>query len=330
MSNKKISKFESVKDGKKAHYKFHLFPANFETFNFEKLKEENDNDEYAGFLWKNSGNLKVEKGDIAYIYYTNLPDRMNRILLKCEVIDAYKKNENENCFYYEYDEEKNPNDNDSNEKIPGILLKLKTAMCVKDGREKFSEDKLREEYGINNFQGKQHLKEDFLQEKIINGKQDYYQKKLIDDLENETKKHKMISLESLINHMNTISRCSLQTSPKFKHENHTTFVKENGLNYYEQHHLIQQFNGRNNEEFPKDVINNEMNLINLCPNCHRRIHNGKKEDREKMVAELYYKIRSEHEDFDSLLSKIPEIRDGENALDWILKQYKLEKQDKDI
>ncbi len=334
--DKNKSNFKIVKDGTKEQYKYHLFSANFETYNFESLKKENESEQNKdkGILWSYPSNIKVEKGDIVYIYYNNLPDRINRILLKCKVIDAFKKGENEECFYYDTEycnTEENGNllDDNSKCKKPAMLLSFETALCVEIGKEKFSEKRLRENYGINNFQGRQHIKEDLLQEKIENGEQDYYQKKLIDDLEKETK-NKTIKLEELIKYMNKISQCALQKSPKFRHENHTTFVKENGLNYYEQHHLIQQFNGRQNEEL-KSIIDNEMNIINLCPNCHRRIHNGKKEDREKMVIELYNQIKQENKDFDDLLSQIPEVKYGKKtAENWLLAQYRLEKQDKDI
>ena len=330
----KKSNFKEIKSGKKNHYKYHLFSANFETYNFESLLKETENTQNKGFLWNYPPNIKVEIGDIVYIYYFNLPDRINRILLKCKVIDAFKKGENEECFYYdtEYyntEEKRNTLNENQNSKKPAMLLSFETALCVEKGNKKFSEKNLRENYGINNFQGKQYIKEDLLQEKIENGKQEYYQKKLIHDLEKETK-NKTIKLEELIKSMNKISQCALQRSPKFKHENHTTFVKENGLNYYEQHHLIQQFNGRKNTEL-KSIIDNDINLINLCPNCHRRIHNGKKEDREKMVVELYNQINQDSNDFDNLLLQIPEIKEGKKtAKNWLLEQYKLENQDKDI
>ncbi len=307
MENKKQPQFEKVEDGKKDHYKNHLFPANFETFDFEKLKKEIDSDEYNGVFWENNSNLKVEKDDIVYVYYINLPDRINRILLKFEVIEPVKKYKNQT----------------------GILLNFQTAMSVEDKKkDKFSEKKLREEYGINNFQGKQHLKEDFLQRKIENGEQDYYQKKLINDLEKENNKNQTISLDSLIEYMNTISQCALQIYPKFSHENHSTFVKENGLNYYEQHHLIQQFNRRNNPNFPEKIINDPRNIINLCPNCHRRIHNGKKEDREKIITYLYEK----HKGLKELLAEIPkDFKQNTNSdKEWLLQQYINKKQDKDI
>ncbi len=304
-----------------------LFPANFETFDFESLIKENDSEDYEGILWSNSEknsykrNVKIKKGDIVYAYYTNLPDNINRILLEFEVIDAYEKGVNEECFYYENDKEKEEMIKNPNKRKPGVRLKLKDGKGVlsykvdklEEDKVKFSEKNLRKKYGFNNFQGKQY----------INKKHE----DLIHDLEKETKRY---TLKDLTDYMNRISQCALQNSQKFKHENHTTFVKENGLNYYEQHHLIQQFKGRENKEL-KNIIDNKANLINLCPNCHRRIHNGKIEDRKNMVIELYDKIKQKNEDFDSRLSQILKIKnDDKTIINWILEQYKAKKQDKDI
>ncbi len=300
---------------------FFLFSADFEEFNFEALQRENNSEDYEGILWKNfrknslNRHVNIKKGDIVYAYYTNLPDKINRILLEFEVVEAYKKGKNEKCFFYENDEEKEYMIKNPDKRKPGVKLKLKDGKGVfgfKTEKEKlkFSEKILCGKYGIKSFQGKQCLNKNH--------------EDLIHDLEKEKEKY---TLKELKDYMNKISQCALQKSPKFRHENHTTFVKENGLKYYEQHHLIQQFNGRKNEKL-KNIIDNEMNLINLCPNCHRRIHNGKREDREKMVIDLYNEIKK---DFDNLLLEIPDIKEGKiDKIDWLLQQYNLEKQDKDI
>ena len=50
-----------------------------------------------------------------------------------------------------------------------------------------------------------------------------------------------------------------------------------------------------------------------------------------MVIELYNQINQDSNDFDNLLLQIPEIKEGKkNAKNWLLEQYKLENQDKDI
>jgi len=169
-------------------------------------------------------------------------------------------------------------------------------------------------------QGKQHLKEDLLQQKEDDEVEGHYQKKLIEDLEKTCKleKYKNYSLAKLAEEMNKISKCTLEGCRGLKDANHKTFQKENGMNYYEAHHLIEQCNGRNDEKFPKEIIDNPDNIINLCPNCHKRIHNGKKDDRKLMVTALYEKKKTE---YNKLLSKIKEVKDGEAPLKWLLRQY---------
>lgn len=67
---------------------------------------------------------------------------------------------------------------------------------------------------------------------------------------------------------------------------HKTFLsKKNNKNFVEAHHLIpMEFH----TEFQKtiDVIGN---IICLCPNCHKLVHNSIKETRDKMLEKLYYK-----------------------------------------
>lgn len=316
--------FTKISGGNQENYKNHLLIANFEMFNFEKLKDENENQEYDGILWKNGSydkkngiikrDLEIQKDDIVYIYYTKLPDKIDRILIKCTVIETFESNPE--CFYYENNEEKNKIKNGDKPKIPAIKLKYETAINVQRNKETFAKEKLYSEYGLNNLQGKQHLKEDLEQKNEKNKKIDKYQYKLITDLNDaEPKPEKSYTLEKLKDYMNKISKCELEKSVR-----HTTFVKENGLNYYEAHHLIEQCNGKK-EKFPKEIIDNKINIINLCPNCHKKIHNGKKEDREAMVEELYKRHEKE---YNELLDKIEEVKQGKE-LDWLLKQYGVEK-----
>lgn len=293
----------------KKEYKNHLIIGNFEDCNFEKLFVENENKEYEGIIWSNgsidkNGKIKkdlcIEKGDTIYIFYNHLPDRKNRILMKCSV-------EDNNTFYYDTKEERERAARNELPQKPAIRIKLQNIFCVNKDKDKFSEETLKAEYDINNFQGKQHLKED-------NKKQ----KKLIEELEKISEKNKKYTFEQLVEDMNKISKCSLEKCRGLKDANHQTFERENGMNYYEAHHLIEQCNARKNEKFPKEIIDDKENIINLCSNCHKRIHNGKKEDRRLMVKYLYEKNK---EYYDELLLKIDEIKTKEQCLPWLLKQY---------
>lgn len=53
---------------------------------------------------------------------------------------------------------------------------------------------------------------------------------------------------------------------------HETFVTEGGINYMEAHHLIPPKKWVQ-AEF-ENSLEQEQNLVCLCPNCHREIHHG--------------------------------------------------------
>lgn len=299
---------------KNKDFKYHLITGNFEDFDFNKLSEENeDNSNYEGILWKNGSceksskkiktDLKMNIGDVVYIYYNNLPDRISRILIKCVVKDTFENNKN--CFYYNDEDEKNNIENGVLDKLPAVLLKFENCVNMENNIEQFSRENLINNYNLNNIQGKQHLKDNH--------------EKLLKDLDKVCSK-KVYSLKSLRDYMNKISQCEFQASKYsiLKRENHSTFIKENHLNYYEKHHIIQQFNSRINKNFPKEYINDLRNIINLCPTCHKRIHNEVKANREKMIKELYEK----KDGLKELIREIPKkYKDGKSDEKWLINQY---------
>ena len=66
--------------------------------------------------------------------------------------------------------------------------------------------------------------------------------------------------------------------------NHKTFISDsNGENFVEGHHLIPVEN-QDRFDFSLDV---PENIVALCPNCHRAIHNATSEIRNKMIKELF-------------------------------------------
>lgn len=66
-------------------------------------------------------------------------------------------------------------------------------------------------------------------------------------------------------------------------DKHETFLTPNGLPYLEKHHLI-EMKFYDKFEYSIDDISN---IIALCPNCHRKIHYGKKEDVVQMINILW-------------------------------------------
>ena len=70
---------------------------------------------------------------------------------------------------------------------------------------------------------------------------------------------------------------------------HHTFLKENGKQYMEGHHLI-PCNPGNSEKYWKRFSRNIdcfENIVSLCPICHRRIHYGSDSERSKIIDKLY-------------------------------------------
>ena len=74
-------------------------------------------------------------------------------------------------------------------------------------------------------------------------------------------------------------RCEMSS----KENPHNTFVSLSGELYVEAHHLIPVCK----QPFFINKLDTAANIVPLCPNCHRKIHNARKEDVRKMVKELF-------------------------------------------
>ena len=73
--------------------------------------------------------------------------------------------------------------------------------------------------------------------------------------------------------------------------NHKTFIsRATGKNYVEAHHLIPM---RVQGNFKSDPLDVNGNIVALCPNCHRKLHHGKKEEIESMLDLLFKKHKEE-------------------------------------
>ena len=68
---------------------------------------------------------------------------------------------------------------------------------------------------------------------------------------------------------------------------HTSFIADDGENYMEGHHLIPLSKQGDFET----SLDQEQNVVCLCPNCHKEIHHGK--DRLKLVTELWNKRKTD-------------------------------------
>ena len=230
----------------------HLIPADLEFFDFDQLIEEYQKNN--SILWRN-GNIKDGKnarkyklGDICYFYYTNLPDFSQRILLVGTVID--------NDATY-----------DSVRGIRGIRIDNLKTISLRD-EISFSLKRLREEYALNGtFRSSIYLYS------IIH-------EKLLKDLEDATEEN---TLQDIKEYFDEKSQCIFSLHEK---KVHPTFIKNNGLRYFDIHHHIQSHVGKKNPDYAY-IVDTRPNKFCLCATCHKQIHNGRNKDRKRMVTILY-------------------------------------------
>ena len=123
--------------------KYFLIPANYLTFDFQRLL---DIDENGRILWQHNSNdpNNMEVGDVCYLYYSNLPDNTNRIILRGIITAtgvrdiAFDGTEN-TCF---------------------ALSQLETINWKNSGKIKFTYEVLHDTYGINITRNKRQLKDE--------------------------------------------------------------------------------------------------------------------------------------------------------------------------
>lgn len=307
-------------------YTNHLITADFEFFDFTSLYNENKSGK--GILWNNS-KLKLDNannkiiaayqdhkfniGDDVYVYYTNLPDKTSRILLKCSVINNGYYNEKfqyERCWYVgEYNKNMIISISD---KVPAIKLKIEQGIYDESNIEKFSyknlikssEENNNNQYGLNIIQGKQYLKYPDNEKLIVELKKS-----------SGTRNHILEKWKKYFANECALTKC------KAIENDHKTFYRQNGTKYFENHHLVYQNNGTKDEgnenKLRGIVIDRDFNQFNLCSNCHNRIHYGTYEDRAAMIEFLFNQRESEFVQAICLYDK--NLKGKE--LEWIKKMY---------
>lgn len=78
---------------------------------------------------------------------------------------------------------------------------------------------------------------------------------------------------------------------------HSTFLANDRNNYMEAHHLIPMSEQENYHKKYNISLDREVNIISLCPNCHRAIHYGTVREKEKRVIVLYKKKINELKEY---------------------------------
>ncbi|MBO6042311.1 HNH endonuclease [bacterium] len=109
----------------------------------------------------------------------------------------------------------------------------------------------------------------------------------------------------------------------FKNANYTcelcgnkeTFKDKNGNEYFEGHHLI-MYNITSQKRYKK-CLDIPKNIVCLCPNCHKKIHQAEDNEMKKGLMILFEKHNElfgiyEIENMDDILSDYKQERKGRN------------------
>ena len=70
----------------------------------------------------------------------------------------------------------------------------------------------------------------------------------------------------------------------FFDKSHTTFLRINGTQFMEGHHIIPM---NSQKDFKNSNIDREENILCVCPNCHRKIHLSSKDERKQLLKIVY-------------------------------------------
>lgn len=247
----------------------------------------------------------LHKGDIVFFYVFNIPtnsgDAKARILLRGIIEDApYVAPHNE---VYPYKEKINKN-----------IIAFSIGQLTTLTKEQLKND---------SYLSREELEKKFGDKFYPQGKRwpdkarGNFSGELINLLENSFKKQlNKNDFLSLIEHFN--QKCYFCGKLGNKNE-HKTFKRKNGTDYYEYHHFIQQHKGQKINGL-YDIINNPANIICLCSNCHNKIHYGKISEVNQMLNILWKDENIQkmlvNNDFQSSIGANTE------PLEWIKSVYK--------
>lgn len=244
----------------KENPKYYFMPANFEECDFEDLFLKYSDSKVV--RWQKN-NHTIEEGDVIFIYYCNMPDKVSRIMLRGVVENPSAEN---------------------NSVIEMKVEGLDYSTDIKnDNKMKFATSNLRNTYGITCFRNCFQLNKKENETETENCKKQ-------GNLIRELNKFQYTSLEDIKNRYFT-TNCYFKdesNSSGNEYSNHPTFKKNNGLSYIECHHMIHRsIASKYKDVFDKDgydpLIYNDLNEVNLCSNCHNKIHYANDGDRKQMI-----------------------------------------------
>lgn len=268
---------------KKSYHFFTASTAYYESNSFDELLKEEE--KYKCIYW-NIGKHHVNKGDICYFYYSNLPDESSRILFYGEVDDT-------DYLGLMIDKPKECKDNN--------YIKIRLKCLPLEDKKSFSLNNLRYKYKLVPEKGQ------FSYLHVYENNDNH--KRLIDD----------INL-LMVNNKKTINSANNYFKNNYCHcfFGHNTFIEENGFWFINIHHLVQRsLLNKNLKTKGLDLlIEDGRNKYGLCPMCHAKIHHAKKEEKRKLIKVLYEKNKSFFDD------NFNELKNGKTTLEWLYGLYK--------
>lgn len=306
--------------------KYHLVPMNFLECDFERMRKEWK--EHKKIMWQVPGapvydkktkswNIKsgavmpnmIKTGDIIYFYVFNIPSNggadKSRILLRGIV--------NEEPTPVKYRDVYFSDEVDGEKMIIGFSINNVTTLekSELENDTYYCRESLKSKYKFSAFPQGKNWPNSY--DKNLNSD-------LIKDLENSFKKRESErDFEVLIKHFDR--ECFFSWKKLGTKNDHKTFKRRNGTDYYETHHFIPYHLSKNNTELAS-IIDDQRNLICLCSNCHNKLHYGRPNEINHMIDLLWeddeIKNMLKTKDFLSIIG----VDDDKAALDWIKSVYR--------
>ena len=241
--------------------KYYRLTMDYKEYNFEKFKKELEKENSIKWFFPYK-ETTIKDNDIVFIYCSNMPDLVNRYIMKAHVKKVIYKKDNKELFKKEYFS----NTKEYEKYNVGIILDNIKAFKYDDiylfSTNKFQGNNNEPIEGCGGFRGPYG--------EIIKNKTPK-----IDELINYSK---FMKIETLLD---TFVDGTCFFKDKIICYPHKTFPKNNGVMYIEYHHFI--FRSKGIEDQLTEKINQTYNYFRLCPTCHRRIHYGNNNDKKEMI-----------------------------------------------
>ncbi len=227
----------------------------------------------------------IKENDVVFIYCSNMPDDINRCIMKANVEKVVKKAENTKKYFKNDFEDCN------------LLIILKDIkMFDYENPLDLGKDIIKEYNHNGGFQG---TYGEITNEDLINYIESF-----------DTRDNVKEILDQYVD-----VKCFFDKNNK---DNHSTFIKNNGATYIEYHHLIFRSVGNNKNKTIQTLLEDNSNYYKLCPTCHRKIHYGTNDVRKKMINTIL-----ENCDEEKLKNIVKEIDNKRSLKEYLYELYKI-------